>query len=70
VKFSVQKPSPSETTHPNNRDYNKFAFAFCTAETIFNAPIVCVDFCEPSVKVALVDGRKGERSKICQPELD
>ncbi len=34
------------------------------------APIVCVDFYEPSVKVAFVDGRKGQRNKICRPEVD
>jgi hypothetical protein len=65
VQFSVQKPSQSKLVICKIRDYNKFALAFCTAETFFIAPIVCVDFCEPSVKVALVDGRKGERSKIC-----
>lgn len=35
-----------------------------------NAPIVCVDFYEPSVKVAFVDGRKGQRNKPCSPEVD
>jgi hypothetical protein len=68
VHSSVQKPEQTKITLSKNRDYNKFAHWFCRASGCIFAPILCVDFYECSVKFGCVDGRKGSRSKICQPE--
>jgi len=49
---------------------NDLHFLLFTGRMRGIAQIVCVDFYEASVKVAFVDGRKGQRNKICRPEVD
>ena len=59
VQVCVQN-QPELFLFMNNRLHgNGLRFSFFTGFPYCSAPKVCVDFCERSVKVACVDGRKG-----------
>jgi len=65
VQVSVQIESELRWANPKTPLYNDLHFVFFTAVEEGTAPIVCVDIYECSVKVAFVDGRKGQRNKPC-----
>jgi len=59
VQVRVQNQTELLRPGGNHRLRNHLHYVFCTASHPYTAPKVCVDFCERSVKVAPVDGRKG-----------
>jgi hypothetical protein len=64
----VQNPSELNLPVDNFPTRNDLHFCLCTGFQKAIAPKVCVDFCEPSVKVAFVDGRKGWHNKTSRSE--
>jgi hypothetical protein len=67
VQVLCKSGPESEDAFPKLPPYSNLQFLLCTGRIHRIAPIVCVDFYERSVKVALVDGRKGQRIKIADP---